>query len=113
MAADPGAWRGRFGVAVDLMVPEALSGRTSSRSARLPIHGDRAAPGRPVSRRLWSTRQPKDGLDVLRLLQATASQVMAPHLAWLLRDPWPAQPQLLQSQRCDATAATRQGSSPA
>ena len=26
LAADPGAWRGRSGVAVDLMVPEALSG---------------------------------------------------------------------------------------
>lgn len=43
LAANPGAWRGRFGVAVDLMVPEALSGRSSRRSARLPVHGDRAA----------------------------------------------------------------------
>lgn len=43
LAADPGAWRGRFGVAVDLMVPEALSGGSSRRSARLPIHGNRAA----------------------------------------------------------------------
>jgi Nucleotidyltransferase len=43
LAANPGAWRGRSGVAVDLMVPEALSGRSSRRSARLPIHGDRAA----------------------------------------------------------------------
>jgi len=43
LAADPGAWRGRSGVAVDLMVPEALSGGSSRRSARLPIHGNRAA----------------------------------------------------------------------
>ena len=43
LAADPCAWRGRFGVAVDLMVPEALSGGSSRRSARLPIHGNRAA----------------------------------------------------------------------
>ena len=43
LAADPGAWRGRFGIAVDLMVPEALSGGSSRRSARLPIHGNRVA----------------------------------------------------------------------
>lgn len=42
LAANPGAWRGRFGVAVDLMVPEALSGGSSRRWARLPIHGNRA-----------------------------------------------------------------------
>jgi hypothetical protein len=43
LADNPGAWPGRFGVAVDLMVPEALSGGSSRRSARLPIQGDRAA----------------------------------------------------------------------
>ncbi|MHB1740917.1 MAG: hypothetical protein ACYCXA_15835 [Actinomycetes bacterium] len=43
LAANLGAWRGRLGVAVDLMVPEALSSGSSRRSARLPIHGNRAA----------------------------------------------------------------------
>lgn len=131
LAADPGAWRGRFGVAVDLMVPEALSGGSSRRSARLPIHGNRvarrtiglepalvdnevheivafeAADARVVRLRVAgpaallvakvtkieerranpARHAPKDGLDVLRLLQSTAAEVMAQRLAELARDP--------------------------
>jgi hypothetical protein len=40
---DPGSWRGTHGVAVDLMVPEALSGDGGRRGARLPPHGNRVA----------------------------------------------------------------------
>lgn len=40
--ADPGTWRGQGAVAIDLMVPEALSG-PGSRGARLPVHGRWAA----------------------------------------------------------------------
>ncbi|MEU5850123.1 hypothetical protein [Saccharopolyspora shandongensis] len=39
---DPGTWRGRGAVAIDLMVPEALSG-PGNRGARLPVHGKWAA----------------------------------------------------------------------
>lgn len=124
LAADPGAWRGRMGVAIDLMVPEALSGRRSRRSARLPIHGDRVArrttgleaaivdnepreltaldpsDGRRVrvrvagpaallvakvikieERRDQPQRQElKDGLDVLRILQAVPTEELAQRL---------------------------------
>ena len=123
--------RGRFGVAVDLMVPEALSVGSSRRSARLPIHGNRAArrttglepalvdnavheivafdAADPLMVRLRvagpaallvakvtkieerrdtpGRHQPKDGLDVLRLLQATPTEAMAQRLANLARDP--------------------------
>jgi hypothetical protein len=41
--SDPGMWRGAGGVAVDLMVPEALSGSSGRRGARLPVHGNRVA----------------------------------------------------------------------
>jgi len=37
--ANPGSWLGTSGVAVDLMVPEALSGSAGRRGARLPGHG--------------------------------------------------------------------------
>lgn len=131
LGADPGTWRGRFGVAVDLMVPEVLRGGSSRRSARLPIHGNRAArrtiglepalvdneiheiaacdatDTRAVrlrvagpaallvakvtkieERRDKPTRHtPKDGLDVLRLLQSTSSEAMARRLTDLERDP--------------------------
>ncbi len=131
LAANPGAWRGRFGVAVDLMVPEALCGGSSRRSARLPIHGNRAArrttglepalvdnavheivafdgaDPRMVRLRVAgpaallvakvtkieerrenpARHQPKDGLDVLRLLQATPTEAMAQRLVDLARDP--------------------------
>lgn len=36
---NPGCWRGTGGVAVDLMVPEALSGTGGRRGARLPAAG--------------------------------------------------------------------------
>ncbi|WP_202918749.1 hypothetical protein [Saccharothrix deserti] len=39
----PGTWLGRGLVAVDLMVPEALSGAGGRRGARLPGHGNRVA----------------------------------------------------------------------
>lgn len=41
--ANPGTWCGRGGVAVDLMVPEALGGTGGRRGARLPVHGNRVA----------------------------------------------------------------------
>ena len=55
LAADPGAWRGRFGVAVDLMVPEAPSGAGAGallacRSTATGPHG-----GPPAWNRPWST----------------------------------------------------------
>jgi hypothetical protein len=116
LAADPGAWRGRMGVPIDLMVPEALSGGRSRRAARLPIHGDRVArrtrgleaaivdnePARAHSARSirrargscsrrWPgcaarrqghqdhprRQQPKDGLGVLRILQAVPTEELA------------------------------------
>ena len=131
LAADPGAWRGRFGVAVDLMVPEALAGAGGRRCARLPVHGNRAArrtagleaalvdnvvrqivsyqadDARTVQLRVAgpaalliakvtkveerrddrARHQPKDGLDVLRLLQATPTGVLTRRLVELRRDP--------------------------
>ncbi len=39
----PGAWQGRGGVQIDLMVPEALSGRPGRRGADLGVHGHSAA----------------------------------------------------------------------
>ena len=39
----PGAWQGRDGVQIDLMVPEALSGRPGHRGADLGVHGHSAA----------------------------------------------------------------------
>ena len=39
----PGAWQGRDGVQIDLMVPEALSGRPGHRGAALGVHGHSAA----------------------------------------------------------------------
>lgn len=41
--ANPGTWHGALGIAVDLMVPEALSGSGGRRGARLPIHGNHVA----------------------------------------------------------------------
>ncbi|MEV0843136.1 hypothetical protein AB0I55_26795 [Actinocatenispora sera] len=41
--ANPGTWHGSGGVAIDLMVPEALSGPGGRRGARLPVHGNRVA----------------------------------------------------------------------
>lgn len=131
LAANPGAWRGRMGVAIDLMVPEALSGGSSRRSARLPIHGSRAArrttgleaaivdndhqdlaaldpaDGRKMRVRVAgpaallvakvtkiderreqpNRHEPKDGLDVLRLLQAVPTDVLASRLRELTADP--------------------------
>ena len=61
LGANPGAWRGRFGVAVDLMVPEALSGVSSRRSARIPIYGNRGRAPRGGSRSgLGRQRGPRD-----------------------------------------------------
>ncbi|HET6501973.1 MAG TPA: hypothetical protein VFG87_14540 [Amycolatopsis sp.] len=40
---NPGTWHGRGSVAIDLMVPEALSGAGGRRGARLPMHGNRVA----------------------------------------------------------------------
>lgn len=131
LAANPGAWRGRMGVAIDLMVPEALSGGSSRRSARLPIHGNRAARRTtgleaaivdnnyqdlsaldPTDERSVRVRvagpaallvakvtkiderrdqpnrhEPKDGLDVLRLLQAVPTDVLASRVRELTADP--------------------------
>ncbi|MGO1054224.1 hypothetical protein [Crossiella sp. CA198] len=42
-SANPGSWRGRGDVAIDLMVPEALSGAPSRRRAHIPGHGSNAA----------------------------------------------------------------------
>jgi len=39
----PGMWLGRGGIAVDLMVPAALSGSGGRRGARLGVHGNRVA----------------------------------------------------------------------
>lgn len=122
--SNPGSWVGAHGVAVDLMVPEALSGSGGRRGARLPIHGNRVArrtagleatlvdfEERELSaldatdertftvrvagpaallvakvikieeRRGQSRLQPKDGLDILRLLQATDTEPLARCLA--------------------------------
>jgi hypothetical protein len=131
LGANPGAWCGRMNVAIDLMVPDALSGGRSRRSARLPIHGDRVArrttgleaaivdndlhelaafdpaDGRVVRVRVAGPaallvakvtkiqerrdqpkrHQPKDGLDVLRLLQAVSTEELAQRLGELLDDP--------------------------
>lgn len=128
--ANPGTWRGRLDVAVDLMVPEALSGSGGRRGARLPVHGNKVARrasgleaaivandpheitaldvdderrftirvARPAAllvakvvkieeRRATPARLlPKDGLDVLRLLQATTAADLATDLAALVRD---------------------------
>lgn len=46
-AADPGTWRGNADVAVDLMVPEALSGHGGRRGARLPTHGKHGRTANP------------------------------------------------------------------
>ena len=130
LAANPGAWRGRMGVAIDLMVPEALSGGSSRRSARLPIHGNRAARRTtgleaaiidndyqdlpaldPADERRVRVRvagpaallvakvtkiderreqpnrhEPKDGLDVLRLLQAVPTDLLTSRLRDLTAD---------------------------
>lgn len=119
-----------MGVAIDLMVPEALSGRPGRRSARLPVHGDRAArrttgleativDNEPrdltaldlsdqrrvrvrvagpaallvakvikiAERRQQPQRhEPKDGLDVLRLLQAVPTEDLAHRLRELADD---------------------------
>ncbi|HWL38252.1 MAG TPA: GSU2403 family nucleotidyltransferase fold protein [Frankiaceae bacterium] len=128
--ADPGTWTGRFGVAIDLLVPEALSGRGGRRGARLPAHGNdvaRRALGleaavvanaphevgalatgdsrrftirvaQPAAllvakvikieeRRATPGRlRPKDGLDVLRLLQTSATDHLAADLDRLVAD---------------------------
>jgi len=129
--SDPGMWRGAGGVAVDLMVPEALSGSGGRRGARLPVHGNRVArrttglepalvdneqqkltsldnsddrshvirvagPAallvakviKVEERRGQPQRlQPKDGLDVLRLLQACETSPLSDRLATLAGDP--------------------------
>lgn len=41
--ANPGTWHGHGRVAVDLLVPAALSGAGGRRGARLPVHGNRVA----------------------------------------------------------------------
>lgn len=42
-AHQPGAWLNRQGIPVDLMVPEALSGESGRRGARIPPHANNAA----------------------------------------------------------------------
>lgn len=130
-AGDPGSWCGDRGVAVDLMVPEALSGTRGRRGARLKVHGHRVArrslglepalvdndpleigslDGTDPRRHAISVagpaalvvakvikieerlslprrRQAKDGLDVLRLLQATDTDSLAGTVARLVTDP--------------------------
>ena len=49
----PGIYRREDGVQVDLLVPEAVGGR-SGRGARLGVHGNRAAGRYAVSRERWS-----------------------------------------------------------
>ncbi|MBA9002760.1 GSU2403 family nucleotidyltransferase fold protein [Thermomonospora cellulosilytica] len=128
--SNPGSWVGAHGVAVDLMVPEALSGSGGRRGARLPRHGNRVArrttgleaalvdfEERELSaledtdertfairvagpaalliakvikveeRRSQARLQAKDGLDVLRLLQATDPEPLARRLAELAVHP--------------------------
>lgn len=41
--ANPGTWHGKLGIALDLMVPDALSGEGGRRGARLRVHGNRVA----------------------------------------------------------------------
>ena len=126
---DPGSWRGTMGVAVDIMVPAALS--PGRRGARLGVHGTRVArrsagleptlvdnvvmeigPMDGARDRLYSIRvagpaaltvakilkieerrnhagrrQAKDGLDVLRLLQATETDLLAARLVELAGHP--------------------------
>lgn len=128
---NPGTWRGTSGVAVDLMVPESLSGTGGRRGARLPLHGNRiarrAAGLEPAivdneereltafedsdvrtftvrvagpaallvakvikieeRRRQPHRLSPKDGLDILRILQATETEPLARRLAVLAADP--------------------------
>ena len=55
LAADPGAWRGRFGVAVDLMVPEALIGAGGRRSLACRSTATGPHGGPLASNRPWST----------------------------------------------------------
>lgn len=43
MNRNPGSWRGRGDVAIDLMVPAALCGPGGRRGARIPIHGNNVA----------------------------------------------------------------------
>lgn len=40
---NPGTWLGRWSVAVDLVVPDALSGEGGGRGARIPVHGNKVA----------------------------------------------------------------------
>jgi hypothetical protein len=42
VSRQPGAWLSRKGVPVDLLVPEALAGRGSTRFGKIPPHADRA-----------------------------------------------------------------------
>jgi nucleotidyltransferase-like protein len=128
---NPGSWQGTSGVAVDLMVPESLSGAGGRRGARLSLHGNRVArrtaglePAivdnekreltafEDVDGRAFTVRvagpaallvakvikieerrtQPqrlsaKDGLDILRRLQATETEPLARRLAELTADP--------------------------
>ena len=129
--SSPGMWCGARGVAVDLMVPEALSGSRGRRGARLPVHGNRVArrttglepalvdnephkvtsldssddrshairvagPAALLVAKLIKVEersgqplrlQPKDGLDVLRLLQACETLPLTNRLASLAEDP--------------------------
>lgn len=129
--SSPGMWCGAHGVAVDLMVPEVLSGSRGRRGARLPIHGNRVArrtsglesalvdnePHKVTSLDSSDDRshairvagpaallvaklikieerssqpqrlQPKDGLDVLRLLQVCETRPLTNRLASLAEDP--------------------------
>ena len=127
---NPGSWVGAHGVAVDLMVPEALSGSGGRRGARLPVHGNRVARRTAgleaalvdfaehelsalddadkrtftvgvagpaallvakvikIEERRGQVRlRPKDGLDVLRLLQTTDTDPLARRLADLTAHP--------------------------
>lgn len=128
--ANPGTWHGNFGIAVDLMVPEALSGGKGRRGARLPVHGNHvarrtlglepalvdnqeheltaldvtdersftirvagpaallAAKAIKIEERLEHPHRlkPKDGLDMLRLLQAVEAESLAQDLHRLSSD---------------------------
>ena len=127
---NPGTWRGKGDVAIDLMVPDALSGAGGRRGARLTLHGNRVArrtlglepaildnefqeltaldstdPRRTrirvagiaallvakiikIEERLHDARrlQPKDGLDVLRLLRVANMPMLANKLRELSSD---------------------------
>ncbi|MET8008299.1 GSU2403 family nucleotidyltransferase fold protein [Nonomuraea glycinis] len=122
LGVNPGTWHGTGGIAIDLMVPEALSGSgKGKRGARIPLHGNQVARRTlgleaalvdnqehaltaldPADVRRFTIRvagpaalliakaikveerlehphrlKPKDGLDMLRLLQAVEAEPLA------------------------------------